>query len=122
MALASDLANIGIIPRRAEMLGDTFSPNLTSAGAAQATALVLTSSHNEITTNNAGVNDGVKLPPVKATAYSRIAIKNNAVGIVKVYPYAGEAIDALALNAPYNLAAGTGAIFCKINTARWVAV
>ena len=120
MALASDLVAVGILSRHADMLGDTSKDLLTATGVVQATALPLTAAINEITTNNAGVADGVLLPLIAATPHSRLIVKNNAVGALKIYPNTGQSINALAVNVAYALAAGTGVTLCKVGSTRWI--
>lgn len=122
MALASDLVQMNVVPRVADFLGDTMAASLSATGNTQGTALALTTSINEVTTVAAGVNDGVIVPAVVASPYSKIAIRNASAANLNIYPATGQSINALAANAPYVLAATTGILLCKISTSRWITI
>ena len=80
----------------------------------QANAVLLTATVNRVTTvGTAG--DSVKLPA--AVAGSRVVVFNKAAAnSLNVFPGTGDAINALAANAAYALAATKGAEFyCVVN-------
>lgn len=122
MALASDLVQVSVVSNVANFLGDTMSASLSATGTTQGTALALVSSINEVTTVTAGVNDGVILPAVITTPYSKISIRNGSAANLQIYPASGQSINALAANAAYVLAATTGIMLCKISSSRWVTI
>lgn len=97
---------------------------LTAAGTVQGTALALTKYLNEITTNDVGTNDGVKLPAAVIGKVVVIINTNSAgavKGALKVYPATGEFIDSLAVNINTTVARGARAAFvCPTTTGKWV--
>ncbi len=124
MALSRLLTAIGIVqPKWADFLGDTQEAAITATGTNQSGAYQLSKNINEITTCDAGVNDGVKLPLISGTAYSIFYIRNSSAEDAKVYPASGNGIGSAApLNDPITLAAGTGAVFAVITSTVWIQI
>lgn len=119
-ALTSDLVGIGLTSQQAKMLGDTQVNNIAANGTTQGTATAITASINHVTSSTLGVNDGVILPLAASTPYSWIMIRNSdAIDVINVWPAVGDAINSL-VNTPVGVNAGTGKIFCKINSVGWV--
>lgn len=84
------------------------------SGGGQTSAVLLTTALNRITTVAAG-NDSVKLPPAKVG--NRVIVANKAASnSANVYPSTGDAINAIAANSPYALAATkTVEFFCMVD-------
>lgn len=120
MATAQHLAQIGILSRHADFLGDTGINNLTATGLTQATALQLAHSVNAFLTVTAGAN-GARLEPIATCKWSCIMVRNDdAADTLNVYPATGEFINALAVNTPIAIPAGSARIFFKNTAAKWV--
>lgn len=85
----------------------TVSNALTATGTNQATALALTSDWNEVT--NVAAGSGVLLQALQA-GQSQIVF-NQGAHPLNVYPPPGGTINALAVNAPFALAAGSRQTF-----------
>lgn len=78
--------------------------NIVAAGTTQGTATVLDADINRVVTVAVGAN-GVRLP--YAFAGNDVSVINaHAATALNVYPAPGASINALAVNAPYSLAAG----------------
>jgi hypothetical protein len=88
---------------------------LTATGANQATALVLTSSWNELTTVAAAT--GVRLD--NSVVGIMTAIFNRGANVLNVYPDVGGQIDALGVNAPLGMAAGGAALFFRFSGSQY---
>jgi hypothetical protein len=92
---------------------------ISAAGTTQGTATALTKDCNEVTTVSAG--QGVKLPA--SAAGNNVSVANaQATNALLVYPATGEAINALATNAGFSLAAGKNAIFFCCAAGKWYVV
>lgn len=94
------------------------STGLTAAGSTQATALLLPSEINNVTT--AAASTGVRLPPGQTGAF--VVVRNGGANAVLVYPATGGAINALATNAGYSVAAGSTALLFGVSDTLWVAL
>jgi hypothetical protein len=88
---------------------------ISAAGSTQGTATALTKDINVVATVTAG--QGVVLPT--AVAGMRIAIINTSAAALLVYPASGGAINALAANASYSLAAGARLDYVATTTTQW---
>ncbi len=100
---------------RSSATGLTASTTNTQAG-----ALGLTASVNNITT--AAANSAVRLPnaaPATNTA-AEIIVRNGGANAVNVFPVSGAAINALAANAAYSLAAGASVRFMQLSSTLYV--
>lgn len=83
------------------------SAGLTSTGTNQATALALTQEVNVLGTVASGT--GVTLPA--GFAGREVSVFNRGLNDLLIYPPVGATINALAVNASFSLASGTGVIF-----------
>lgn len=90
---------------------------LTAAGTTQGTALVLVSEVNRVSTS-AAANSGVKLPDAQQGLQ---VLVHNADGAdaVLVYPFSGDAINALGANNAFSLGVGLTARFYAMSTSQW---
>ena len=86
------------------------------AGGGQASATALTAEFNNITTV-ATAGDSVKLPT--ATVGAKITVKNSGATAVDIFPFASDAIDALAVNLAVRIQPGSTAVFSAITSALW---
>lgn len=86
----------------------------------QAGALGLTASVNNITT--AAASSAVRLPAVALATgtAAEIIVRNGGANAVNVYPPTSAAINALAANAAFSLAAGASARFLQLSTTLFV--
>lgn len=101
--------------RRSGATGITASTTNTQAG-----ATALTASVNNITT--AAANTAVRLPataPAAGTA-AEIIVRNGGASAVNVFPATNAAINALAVNAAFSLAAGTSARFFQLSATLYI--
>lgn len=88
---------------------------LTAAGTTTADAYAITKQHSVFST--VASNTGARLPA--ATAGTTITIYNRGANALKVYPNTGGAIDLLAANAAYSIAANAKASFTYFDTNVW---
>jgi hypothetical protein len=86
-------------------------------GNSQATATPLSASVDNFAVSGANGTAGVLLPV--ATAGRRIFIKNTAAAALNVYPNAGAAINGIAANGAYAMAASTSAFFIGDSATQW---
>ena len=97
-------------------------PSLTAhAGGGQTNATPITATLVEVTTV-ASNGDSVILPPTLANLISglEITISNgSATHSINVFPPSGEAINALAINTAFSLAAGKTAVFNCLRAGQW---
>jgi hypothetical protein len=90
---------------------------VSAAGATQGTATALVSNINNVTVVAAGAN-GVRLPT--AVAGMRILVRNSdAADALNIYPATGGAINALAANAAFSLAAGLTIELVATTATQW---
>tara|TARA_R110000868_G_scaffold44815_6_gene149267 strand:+ start:4257 stop:6908 length:2652 start_codon:yes stop_codon:yes gene_type:complete len=99
--LGSMVLNTGPVIYAPLFYSETYSTDnaVTAAGTTQGTATALLSDYNVVTTTPSG--SGVALP--LGTVGRRIIIVNRGANDLKVYPFSGAAIDALATNAAITL-------------------
>jgi hypothetical protein len=85
--------------------GQTYesAASVAAAGTSQATGTALTANYNIVSATTAG--EGVVLP-TPSVAGLEVSIVNTSSQNISVYPAVGGTIDALALNASFNLPAG----------------
>lgn len=94
--------------------GSTANALTAHAGGGQAAALQLSAGINRVTTV-ATAADSVKLPAAKAGAQI-VVINADAADSMNVFPATGDAINALAANAAFAMAANKTAIFfCAVD-------
>jgi hypothetical protein len=101
-----------LTPRR-----ETVALEITAAGIDQATATQLDADRNIITTINAG--GGVRLPKVSDDLAFAVLVANRGAGTCRVYPAAGGEIDALGLDAAFQLDAGLARRFYNAGN-KWI--
>ena len=94
------------------------SNTLTATGANQGAALALTTEINNVTT--VAASTGVRLPPGEMGAF--VVVRNGGANALLVYPATGGAINALATNAGYSVAAGSTALLFGVTDTLWVAL
>ena len=87
----------------------------TAVGTNQATAAQLLTGFSLVAGADATV--GVKLPV--AAAKLVCFVKNNANAVLKVYPGTDDAINAIAANGAFSMAAYTSAIFVSFDATTW---
>lgn len=89
-----------------------------SAGATQtqAGATLLTKEYNNVTTV-ATAQDGVRLP--SAAAGLTVTVRNSGATVLKVWPFLGDAIDALAADLGVEMAVGAENTFVAIDATTW---
>lgn len=97
-------AGTGIVPKVTDVLNDG---TLTATGATQADAFAVSADWNWFGTVPAGT--GALILPLKPG--NDIQFYNGGANSLKVYPPVGSQIDALAVNAPFVLAAGKLRVF-----------
>jgi hypothetical protein len=123
MPLASDLSKIGFSSHDADFLGDTQTDSITLTGTTQGTGYAITSSINRITGGTAASAEAATLPKASTFKGSYIAIRSDNIAFsAQIFPAVDDAINGLAANAAYALSAGTGALFLKVSSTRWVTV
>lgn len=100
---------------RSSATGLTASTTNTQAG-----ALALTAQVNNITT--AAANSAVRLPLVTlgTNTAAEIVVRNGGANAVNCFPATSAAINALAANAAYSLAAGASVRFLQLSTTLYV--
>jgi hypothetical protein len=91
------------------------STGITAAGSTQGTATALTRPINVVSTVSAST--GVILPAT--VAGMRIIVMNTSGTALNVYPATGGAINAIATNGAYSLAAGSRLEFVSVTTTQW---
>lgn len=99
--------------------GASAATTFSAAGSTQGTAAALTSDVTLVTTVGAG--QGVILP-VGLEFDDYIVVNGQGVNALLVYPPTGAAINGLAANAGYSVAANKGARFIRIAPLVWVVV
>lgn len=91
------------------------------AGGGQGSAVPLTSMLNRITTVGSA-NDSVKLPPTTQPGLVIYVANAAAANSLNVFPATGDAINALAVNTAFAIAANKTATFISCVTGTWQAV
>ena len=116
MAYPDRLCGVGVPPAVATEICGNIQDNITAAGSTQGTAVLLTGDHCIVTT--AAASTGVILPPAQPGA--DVTVKNLGANAVLVYPATGGAINALAANAGFSIAAAGQGRFLGRDATRWV--
>jgi hypothetical protein len=96
-------------------IGEGYQTSIAAAGTTQATATLLTSAINNVTTVSAG--QGVVLPLV-APGYT-VGVYNSSATPVKVYPPVGATLNALGTNNAALLAPNTWAAYTFATINQW---
>lgn len=91
---------------------------LSAAGTTQGDATGITKQTNQFTT--VGANQGARLPWPEQGDF--VFIANAGANALRVYPDTGHAINALATNAFFSLAAGKNALFWAATGSQWYAI
>ena len=91
------------------------------AGGGQANAITFTNQVNRVTTV-ATAADSVKLPPAVPGQFPVFVVNAAAVNSMNVFPATGDAVNALAANAAFAMAANKTAIFVCAVAGIWNAV
>jgi hypothetical protein len=112
-------------PVAAAAAADTVANNITAAGTTQATAFVLSSQFNIITTCVVGA--GVALPVVTAATAPFVAgghclVRNSSTAALLVYPANGATVNSQAVNTPITVAINSTAYFEAGTTTQWFSV
>jgi hypothetical protein len=115
--LGSMVLNTGPVLYTPLFYSETYSTDnaVTAAGTTQGTATALLSDYNVVTTTPA--SSGVALP--LGTVGRRIIIVNSGANDLKVYPYSGAAIDALATNVAITLPVNGWMEFNASSITKW---
>lgn len=87
------------------------------AGGGQASAVLLTQKYNRVTTVGTAA-DSVKLPPA-LPGLEQFVVNAAAANSMNVFPSTGDAINALAANAAFAMAANTRAVFFCAVAGTW---
>jgi hypothetical protein len=93
---------------------------LAGAGTTQGAATQLGFGVSQVTTSTGAAN-AVKLPAAEAGAHATI-INADSADAVQVFPASGDAINALAGDAAYSLAAGKTSAFRAVNATTWYSI
>jgi hypothetical protein len=116
MTYPSKLIGAKLPPLTAQMICGDVLDNVTATGADQAGARLCTADHIIVTTTAAST--GIRLPAAESGA--ELTVKNLGANALLVYPSTGGAINALAANAGFTVAAGGQARLLGRNGLNWV--
>lgn len=116
MSYPSRCMGVGMAAALTEQVCGDIQDNVTAAGSTQGTATLVTGAHVIVTT--AAASTGVILPPAELGA--EVTVKNLGANALLVYPATGGAINALAANAGFSIAAGGQGRFLGRNNINWV--
>jgi len=116
MSYPSRCMGVGMAAALTEQVCGDVQDNVTAAGSTQGTATLVTGAHVIVTT--AAASTGVILPPAELGA--EVTVKNLGANALLVYPATGGAINALAANAGFSIAAGGQGRFLGRNNINWV--
>lgn len=94
------------------------SATVAAAGSLQADATAMTTGFTLV--SGADATKGVKLPT--AAAGLVCIVKNNAAAALKVYPFSGDAINAIAADSAISLGNNTSAVFVAYDATTWYTV
>lgn len=97
------------------VFGPLVPTTLAAAGSVQGDAAQIVSNFTLVT--GADATKGVKLPT--AVAGRSVTIKNSSASALKVWPFAGDAINAIAADSAMTIAAQTCPTFRAYNTTTW---
>lgn len=93
---------------------------LAATGADQAgAALIASGSFALIHATGADGTKGIRLPSAAAGLIYFIKNQDSANAVLKVYPFLGDAINAIAGDSPISMAAKTAAVFVAIDATTW---
>ena len=100
-------------------LFESVATNVTASGINQASAFVLSSKYNVVSTVTSG--SGVVLPNLFSNwgPGAEIVVWNNGANTLNVYPPTGSSINGLGTNAAYNLETGQGISFVLLSSSSW---
>jgi hypothetical protein len=108
MALQARIVQSGLSAINAQAVQGTVANALTGTGTTQAGALALAADINRFTT--VGANSGAILPAMNPG--DSMEVINSTATALSLYPPVGGAINAVATNGAYSIAAATP--FCKV--------
>lgn len=106
-----DTIPVEFAPGRADMATSTVA----AAGSVQGDAALLVDGFNLVTA--ADGTKGVLLPA--ASAGRQVIVKNSSASALKVWPYSGDAINAIGADTAMSIAANTCPIFTAYNATTW---
>lgn len=116
MASFTELVKAGLWAAVAKVVArETINAAVAATGSTQADAAQLKEGYTRVT--GADATKGVLLPPAEAGQVVRI--KNATAAILKVWPYSGDAINALAANASFSLAASVSVTLVSEDGTTW---
>jgi len=106
MPVPSRIQGAGNRPFAVGAIAGDVADSLTATGSAQGDALALNAVFNIVTT--AAASSGVRL--LVSEPGSELVVKNLGANTLNVYPATGQAINALAANAAFTIAASSGSV------------
>lgn len=118
MPFTSRIQAAGNSPFAAVAINGDLADSLTAAGTTQGDALALNAVFNIVTTAAAGT--GVRL--MSSEPACEVVVKNLGANTLNVYPASGQAINSLAANAAFTIAAGASAVFLGRASGGWANV
>ncbi|NBW10902.1 MAG: hypothetical protein EBR82_23020 [Caulobacteraceae bacterium] len=118
MPIVQRIMGSGIPAQAAQNINGDWSGALTATGSSQATALLLGSVVNSVTTTAAST--GVQLPATSPGDW--VYVHNSGANTLSVYGQTGDAIQSGAANAAFSVAANKGALFFRVSTTLWGAI
>lgn len=118
MPFTSRIQAAGNSPFAAVAINGDLADSLTAEGTAQGDALALNAVFNIVTT--AAASTGVRL--MSSEPACEVVVKNLGANTLNVYPASGQAINSLAANAAFTIAAGASAVFLGRASGGWVNV
>lgn len=112
-------SEITTLQANATLRGYDLTPSTVAAtGSVQGDAAALALGFNLVT--GADATKGVKLPT--AVAGKRVVVKNNAAAILKVWPFSGDGINAIAVDGSFSMASLTSCTFECYDATTWYTV
>lgn len=118
MAFTSRIQAAGNSPFAAVAINGNLADSLTATGTTQVDALALDAVFNIVTT--AAAATGVRL--MSSEPACEVVVKNLGANTLNVYPATGQAINSLAANAAFTIAAGASALFLGRASGGWASV
>lgn len=116
MSYPTRCMGVGMAAALTEQVCGDVQDNVTAAGSTQGTATPVSAVNVIVTT--AAASTGVILPPAEPGA--EVVVKNLGANAVNVYPAVGGAINALAANAAFSVAAAGQVRLVGRNSLNWV--
>lgn len=116
MPLIQTVLAAGISPFAANAISGSFPTSVTCAGTTQATATLLSTANNYLSTVSAS-GAGAQVPACDPG--SSMDIWNGGANSAHLYGQTGESIGAGAANAAFVLAANKGVRLMKVNSTKW---